>query len=331
MRTQSEKNGDNHIRWNEKLRLRFGLAVKINPELNAEIRIATARSNRSTNQGLGDSSEPAGTRHFIGLDLAYVNYHPVSFAKLYAGRIPQLHFRPGGSQVILDEDISLEGTALSSEYMLNEQWRVFLNAGSVYIRENYDSYYSVDRTDNMINWAQAGAEWKIARLKLTAGAGFFNFTGLQGKNYSDLVTGGTPNGNTEGPTGSVKYPYLPRQYFLEGLWSEDKTSFSLFSERVINNEVSDGNSAWWLGAGFTRNSWDGQAAYCEVKPDAVPALFTFSDFANGTADARGVVLSARWKFAKGMSFKVTEFLNRIQASTNNKQYNRTHLDLNLTF
>ena len=80
LRTQSEKNGDNHIRWNEKLRLRFGVAVKINRELNAEIRIATARSARSTNQGLGDSAEPAGARHFIGLDLAYVNYHPVSFA-----------------------------------------------------------------------------------------------------------------------------------------------------------------------------------------------------------------------------------------------------------
>lgn len=331
LRTQAEKNGDNETRWSEKLRARFGVGIKVSNELRAEIRLATTRSNRSTNQTLGDSSDGGAPRRYIGLDLAYAEWHPFEFFKLYAGRIPQLHYRPGGSQVLLDEDISLEGSGFTAEESFADNWRVFLNGGSVYIRENYDAYYSEDLTDNMINWMQAGLEWKWDKIKLTAGSGFYNFTGLQGKNYADLVDGGVSNGNSEQPTGVVKNPYLPRQYFLEGSIGLGSFTTGLFAERIINSETRDPNAAWWFGASLSRGAWDGQFAYCEVQKDAVPALFTYSDFGNGTTDTRGIVASVRWKFTKGMSFKVTEFVNRIQASTLNKEYNRTHLDISASF
>ena len=51
----------------------------------------------------------------------------------------------------------------------------------------------------------------------------------------------------------------------------------------------------------------GEWAAEQLRPDAVPAAFTYADFAAGTTDARGYVLNAKWKFAQGMAFKVTEF------------------------
>lgn len=331
LRAQAEKNGDNDTRWLERLRLRFGVAAQVDPELRAEIRLGTAYSNRSLNQNLGDNSDPGAPRRSFGLDLGYIAWKPVFFAQVYGGRIPQLQYRPGASQVILDENNSLEGAALVLDYNFDESWRALLNAGSVIIRDNYDNYYSMAQSDNMINWTQVRGEWKSGRWKFTAGGGFFNYTSLKGKNFSDLVRGGTANGNSEAAPGVIKNPYLVREYFLDFMLPVGNVDLNLFSQRLVNGEVAVGNSGWWTGIGCAQKAWDAQIAYVELQPDVVPALFTYADFANGTTDSRGYLISARWKFARNMSFKVIQFLQRTQASTLNKEYNRTNLDLSATF
>lgn len=329
VRGQIENNDNNDSRRTGRLRLRGGVKVQIEPDLAAEIRMATVRTNRSTNQTLGDGGEPGMPRRFIGLDLAYAEWSPLSFWKLRAGRIPQAHERTGGSQVILDEDISLEGAAMILEVPAGERWKIFANAGSVWIRENYDDYYSEEATDNMINWAQFGARWAGNDVKTSFGGGFFNFVGLQGRLFSEI--GGSAGGNGEDPSGTFAHNYIPKQVFADVTVPWGATDCTFFLEHVFNDETRAPHRAWWTGIAASRKSWDARLAFGEIESDAVPAMFTFSDFANGTTDARGVMLTARWKFAKNLNLAVTQFANRLRYTTDHAQYNRTHLDLNASF
>jgi hypothetical protein len=203
-----EKKGDQQVRFMDRLRARFGVAVQIQEDLKVEMRVATAKGGRSSNQTLGDSSEPGSRRRYVGLDLAYAKYDPFSILNLYLGRFPQVQFAPGGSELILDDDLALEGAAFFSEYSFYPSLFIFADGGSTYIRENYDTYYSEDLSDNMINFGQLGLKWTEERRQVALGTGFFNFTSVQGKNFSDLATGGKSYGNSESPTGVVAYPYL---------------------------------------------------------------------------------------------------------------------------
>lgn len=331
LRSMIEKKGDAQARFMERLRARFGLAIQVQEDLRVEMRVASAKGGRSSNQTLGDSSEPGSRRRYIGLDLAYAKYSPFEFLNLYLGRFNQVHFAPGGSEVILDDDLSLEGAGFFGEYSFYPSIYVFADGGSTFIRENYDTYYSEDLADNMINFGQVGLQWKETRAQITLGAGFFNFTSVQGKNFADLASGGKPYGNSESPAGAVAYPYLPRQYFVEVKLPAGSLDTKTFFELVENHEAPSRAKAFWTGAEIGQKSWDLSLAYTEVESDAVMAIFTASDVGDGVTNVRGWVGKARWKFARNMNLKLTQMVNRTDMTDTNKEYRRTQLDLNASF
>lgn len=331
VREQSEKYAENEAQRSPKLRVRLGAAVAVSPSLRTEVRLATAKSHRSTNQSLGESKEPGAYRRFIGLDLAYIQWSPIFFAELYGGRIPQLHIRHGGSQILLDEDITLEGAGLSLTKEFFTSTNIFLNGGTALIKENYDGYYSQEEADNRFEWVQAGVANQFDKLKFTYGTGFFNFTSFKGKNFSDLVSGGDANGNSEDPVGVAKYDYQPQQYFLNLDIIAGENKFGLFSEYVVNTKVDRKNSALWTGVKFGHKIWEAQLAYGETKADAVPGLFTNSDFGGGTAGSQGTVTSLNCKFARNMALKITHFQNKVTTSLGDKSYVRTNVDVSASF
>lgn len=331
VREKIEKDGDNDSRTSMQLRARFGVNIPVQKELRAEIRLASAKSNRSTNQTMGDSSEPGSRRRFVGLDLALVEWAPIDFAKFYVGRFQQLHYRPGDTQIILDDDMTLEGFGATVEYEFIPDWKIFGSMGSALLRENYDNYYSEDLADNNLNWGQGGIAWMKDSRKLRVGGGFFNFTSVQGMNFADLAAGGKANGNTEETAGVVKNPYLPREYFIDYKDKFGSLEAGVFFEFIENAESSDPNNAFWTGFSVGQKAWDAQFAYTEVESDAVLALFTNSDLGNGTTDVKGYIGSVRWKFMKNMNLNFTQFVAKTDMSGLDKEYRRTHLDISASF
>ncbi len=331
LRTQLEKNGDSQSRLREGQRARFGLKADLSPELAAEIRLMTGNDHRSGNSNLGDGSEPGGRRRSMGLDLAFAKWQAFPFLEMYVGRSPQIHFRPGNSQIILDEDISLEGISAHAKYIFAENFGVHLTAGSDHIRENYDSYFSQDLTDNMLNWAQARVVYETEWITATGGFGFFNFVKVQGQNFADLAVGGESFGNSVDGPGIVKSPYLPKQYFLEVRMRQNDLTYGCFGEFVVNKETSDPNEAIWAGILIEKRNLDFHLAYAAIESDAVLALFTHSNYGNGQTDTRGPVASLGWKFAKNMGLKLTHFDNRLDMTGANTAYWRSHLDITAQF
>lgn len=332
VRVQYEARDTMNERLSGKIRARLGTEIILDPEVRAVIRLATTKSNRSTNQTLGDASEPGAQRRFIGLDLAYAEWSPLSSLKLYVGRIPQTQIKIGGSQIILDDDLALEGFATTIKTKLNPDFTFNFHASSTWIRENYDSYYSSEAADNMLNSAQLSFLYKQGAQSYQAGLGFFNFTSIQGMAFSDLSVGGGHFGNTEKPAGIVKNEYLPREYFVEWKAPLGSMTSTVFLQHVVNSMTQDPNRAWFVGWNLTENGvWDMTVAFATLEKDAVPGVFTDSDFANGTTDSRGFMVSSRWMLSKTTNLRLTQFLNRIERTTRDLEYLRTHLDLSASF
>jgi hypothetical protein len=204
---------------------------------------------------------------------------------------------------------------------------ILANFGSSWIRENYDSYYSQEQTDNMLNWGQAGLKWKTEAFTTSFGIGFFNYTALQGMKFSDVSTGGASRGNSEAAPGIFKNNFNPRQYFIDSKFKVASYQVGTFIEYLINGETLDDNKAWWVGASLGRGSWSAQLAFVELGSDAVPGIFTDSDFAGGTTASKGYVLSGQWKIKKHFSLGLSQYMNRKQGILEDTQYARTHLDL----
>jgi hypothetical protein len=331
LRSQQETTWPADMRISEKIRVRLGVKVDLESDLSAEFRLATAKTNSSANQSLGDDKDPGFTRRFFGLDLAYAEWRPLPFFKLHAGRIPQVQYRPGESQILLDADLALEGAAVVLEYSYDEQLGLFSSFGSAWLRENYDTYYSQKLTDNMLNWGQIGIKWKTQDSTTAFGSGFFNYTALQGMKFSDVSTGGTARGNSEAAAGVFKNSFIPRQYFIETKLKADAYQVGAFVEYVINGEAVDPNKAWWTGVSLAQERWKAQVAYGELQSDVVPGVMTDSDFAGGTTDAKGYVVTAAWKLKKNLTLGLSQYLNRKKLGLEDTQYSRTHLDLAADF
>lgn len=331
VRGQIEKNGDAEARLSPRLRARLGMKSKLSDELRVEIRLATAAGARSTNQSLGDPAEPGSLRRTIGLDLAFAEWTPVEFAKLSVGRFPQIHFRPGETQMVLDDDLALEGVGLAMDFEFRPSWRAFGSAGSTFIRENFDNYYAEDLSDNMLNFGQAGLSWSKDKTKLTLAAGFFNFTSVRGMKFSELSVGGKANGNSEIVAGEVANAYLPRQYLADARLAWGALEASLFFETIENRETQDANRGVWTGFSLGQKAWDTSLTYSRVESDATFAMFTNSDFGNGVTDLEGYIFTARWKFASAMALRLTQFVGDTDITGRRKEYRRTHLDLSASF
>lgn len=328
MRGLYEKDGDAEARLRDQLRLRLGVAAQIDSDVRAELRLATAKTNRSTNQALGDDKDPGMPRRFFGLDQAFIQWSPVSFGSLYGGRHKLLNFRPGGSQLILDEDLNLEGGAAVVNYEFRPGWKINVVAGSAEVHENYDFFYSSAETDNQLNYGQIFAEWKEGNFKTTGGIGFFNWVSVQGKNFSDLVAGGAAWGNSESDPGVIAFPYLVKEAFLQTDIKWDVGTLSIFGDYIVNNEAPISNQGFWIGGSWAMKSWTFLLAWEELDSDATLAAFTDSDFVNGRTATHGAEGVVRWAFAKNLSLKLVEFYSKTPL---NKDYHRTHLDLTAEF
>lgn len=329
VRAQNESNlpSPGAERFSQKLRLRVGVKADVSADLRAEIRLATAQSHNSTNQTLGDNKEPGMRRRFIGLDLAYAAWTIEESIQFYGGRIMQVHNRPGGSQILLDSDIALEGGAVVTESEISDSLYLRSNWGSAWLRENYDTYYSQEATDNMLNWGQVELEYKFQKTSIAFGTGFFNFVSLQGKRFSDISTGATARGNSQSTGGIYSDNYIPRQYYVNTKMELADWKVGVFGEYIDNSETRSPNRATWIGFSVAKNQWLAQLAYADIQSDAVPGIFTDSDFAGGSTDSNGYVCTLQWKLMAKVSLSATQFWNYKQTTDGSTRYDRTHLDI----
>jgi len=104
----------------------------------------------------------------------------------------------------------------------------------------------------------------------------------------------------------------------------------LFFDFVNNSDPSQNDMAWSAGTriGKTRKAGDWQFSYwyADKEADALFGLLTDSDFAGGGTDNKGHFLKLAYGVNKSWALDVQYFINQIDVSTNEKDYNRLMLN-----
>ncbi|HPC94999.1 MAG TPA: putative porin [Sedimentisphaerales bacterium] len=160
-----------------RIRARLIVSSKVNDQVDATVGLAsgTDESPTNTNQDL----KGAFSSKDLWLDLAFINYHPAAVEGLdvFAGKIQNLYYSPGNSDLLFDTDVNPEGIAATCGKDLNDTVSIFGTFGGYYVEER-----STD-VDTSLWGIQGGLTWKVPQVEnmsMTAGGRYFDYGNLQG-------------------------------------------------------------------------------------------------------------------------------------------------------
>lgn len=317
----------------QRLRARLGAFTQINTQVETGIQIASGGSadRRSTNQDLDGYFD----KKAIWLDLAYIDYHPVSVPglKLFAGKMKQPWMALG--EVAWDGDINPEGFAASYQRKYGTT-TLFGSTGYFVLKDNVDGEGVEWKNDLSLYSVQGGVSFDANdSIRLTVGASFYNYRG-DGEEGTQPAILLTANGNTtdeftlyEG-FGQMDVIGLPLPLTLYGQYvvNVDATDFKTFQD---GNE----DTAWLFGVRTNVAGIAFDYTYRDVERNAVVGHFTDSDFASGYVASSGHKLKAQYDFLENFNLTVSWFYAESDAASrfnnNDAQVETLMIDLNAKF
>lgn len=315
----------------QRIQARFGLTSQLHEDLKVTLRLMTGTSANSGNQTLGDEKAPGMPRRNFGLDQAFFDYKPVSTLNIYGGRMPQPLTFAGKNQMLLDRDIALEGLGLKFNQPVDEEWSFFVQGGMFWVRENYDSQFGEDQTDNFLNAVQGGVQWKKDDWTVMLGIGSFSYTDLKDTPPANISSGATGNGNTIDINGNYPTNFDIEQALLEVKRKWGSFDITAFYEALKNKDADILNKATAYGLQLGYKAFSLTWTQEEVQKDSVLGVFTDSDFGGGVTSSRGQIWSVAYKITKKVQVQYTLYKNENAIDLIPMKYDRTHLDLLMTF
>jgi hypothetical protein len=353
-----------HTRERDRLRLRFGVAAKVNDTVTARIQLSTVNSGddnpRSTNQTEGD----AWNRKTVGIDLAYVDWKLHPLFNLQLGKHPQPWTRTGS--YFWDGDLTPEGAALKFT-----RGPVFGGLFYDWLGERDNNTTASLRSDAKLIGAQLGAKPQFGPVTLTGAVAYYEVTNVRDQiasatalsgaaagatcainpAFSGSTNGNTTyddNGATAGGCSRLLSAFKPLSALLQADFKVGKFPLTVFADYMKNtgaevNPVAGSKLDTAIAFGFTFNkasaprSWEVGYVYQKTEKDAVFGQFVDSDFGGGVTDTKGSVLKAAWVPAANWTINGTYFINTrfndapSGATTTDLDYKRLQLDLNFKF
>jgi hypothetical protein len=321
----------------DRIRARFGVTAKVNDTIKTEFQLSTTEGNdpRSSNVTLTGLN----SRKQINLDLAYVEWQPLTDWRLTAGKMRAPWVRPGQS-VLIDGDINPEGLAVNYGH------------GDVFASLFYNALEErPSANDASLLGGQVGWRPSIGASRLTVGAGYYDYQNVQGRN--PFFAG--PNGNTvttilancrSGVAGCLVYDYDQVQLFGEWTLPVAGRPLALYADVYQNLEADNGlDTAWSAGVTYGKASdprtWEIAYMYQVIEKDALFGQLIDSDFGGGNTDARGNVVKLAYAPAKNWvinawyHFGQTNLDGSVsipgQGQVYDRDYNRLQIDLNFKY
>lgn len=347
----------------ERIRVRFGMAARVNDSINARVQLSTINPGNDNSRSLNQTLGTGWDRKSVGFDLAYVDWKAGDTTNVLLGKMP-IPFQTTASY-IWDKDITPEGIAV--KYL-----RGPLFAGAYYFAvNNRDSAGSSLASRDAETFAgQVGMRKSIGALTLTGALQYFDFTGLQDQVAAGTGTGctidgafgsgqGTGNnafGNTTYTGGALNSTgsgtscvRLLNDYnlvaaMLQADFNAGRYPVTVFMDYMKNNGVAATqtnrqDTSWAAGFLFNRalaaHGWELGYTWQKFEKDGVWTGFSDSDFGGGRSDTEGGVLKLAFIPVAGWTLNTQYFMNRRFIdpgdSTPTKTYKRLQLDLNYRY
>jgi hypothetical protein len=327
-------NGDRDRPDRHRLRYRLRLNAKamINEYADAFVRVTTGNDSRSTNQTLGDGFDFATNEIF--LDKAYVRASlfkggklPNDDGSLWAvfGRTPQPWRWGIYKDWIWDDELSPAGVYLQGDKQLDDEFKLFGNAGFYIIDENGNS-----KDPSMLAGQVGFVATPEEEFDLGAKLNLFNFFNLDdgfiargvdssGISSPTFSAGNTPGGLTGDVTGGSLSVIEFGSYLTMRLVEKWPISvYGNFSFNFDAEKVSVGTSRtereplfWVIGTDIgDKKEWvKFRMLYAWMEANAFPAQFIDSDLHDGVTNRKGFVWGLTKTVYKNTDLSATAFLS----------------------
>jgi hypothetical protein len=344
-RTAKSRESIDDPRPYQQLRARLGLKADVNESVQAIVRLATGTSAISTNQTIGDPSDPGMPRRNFGIDLAYIDAQFLDAGHVWAGRTANPFWSPGKLQLVFDSDLAFEGVALR----WNPRWSdssAFANIGAFMISENYTA--PSDIVDTGLIGAQVGYQF-TAHGEWTLHFAAHHFLNIQDRPITSVDQKASVDpysypfdryrGNTVYPIDPAATPrvysfssgYILMEAGLEWKGRLGPLEASLFYDRVRNDLASDRGLGQEYGTVIKYGSAQVSVAYATKQSDAVVGAFTDSDTNGGGTDNKGTRVTLGYQFGKRASIALNDFRGKRGVDSVERDFSATQLDFMMSF
>lgn len=295
-----------------RIRARLIVSSKVNDEVDATIGLASGTNNSATNtnQDLtgGFSSKD------LWLDLAFIDFHPASIDgfNVIAGKMKNLYYHPGNSDLMFDTDVNPEGIAATYKKALSKDVSLFSTFGGYWVQERSTS------VDTSLWGIQGGLTAKIPGadgVSVTAGAGYYDYGNIQGQ-----TSLGSSGNNLTG--GAYDSDFDIFQGFGQVAFDVAGQPCAVFADYIVNGGAeSDEDTGYLFGASIGKckkpGSWAFAYNYRDLEADCEVSALSDSTFAGGGTNISGHKLSLGYQLAKncklGLNYMIGERTRAVTA------------------
>ena len=332
---------DSDARHRHRLRARLGVFGQVNDFTKVGVQMATGSDDPvSTNQTLDNAFSTKDLR----LDLAYfaMTHDRLPGLTLTGGKFKNPFYKPGKSELIWDSDWNPEGGVLNFSRSMDKVSITLIGAG-LWIDERSSG------DDSWLGGLEGVLRYDLDDATTFAvGGSYYNYT--NGKGFAPFFDGSPMGNSIIHDTTFVPNTNPPEIDHIDVSYAEDYELVEAFVEAthrfnsipvtamfdyVTNTAVDSLGDGWLVGlrVGKTKKpgSWSLRYIYREVEKDAVVGTFTDSDFRGGGTDAKGHEIGGSLQVADNAAFNVTYFANKIGLQSNEEDFGRLQVDLQLEF
>jgi hypothetical protein len=336
--TVKDSAGDVVKRYRERIRLRVGATAEVAKDLKVGFRLASGESADpvSTNQSLTTGFSKKG----VTLDLAYAEYKASESSSLYGlnmvvGKMNNPFFKPGGTDLIWDNDISPEGLFAAYSHSLGEKFNIKALLGGFWAEER-----SKAADSGMLAFELIGTFKPTEKLSFDLGFSYYNYGNTEDSlPFFDATKGfGNSTNAAVAPATAISYT---EDFDLMKIGFEMGYNFDFapvkFFVDFVNNSGADGDLDTGFLVGFSvgkisgPKTWAFSFSYRNLEADATIGAFADSDISGGGTDIKGARVAMEYAIYKNWIVGATVFIGDKKIETSSDSYTRVQLDMNFKF
>ncbi|PHR54330.1 MAG: hypothetical protein COA44_13545 [Arcobacter sp.] len=318
--------------YRNRYRLRIGAELDLTDKLHFEVGMRSGFANPTSGNQTFEDDENLNDYFFQSLRFNVLGLSYKSGNSTYkVGRQPYLMYRPIKSQLIWDNDVSMNGL----NYQYKDDTKIItLGANQPTLEEKSNAQEHVN-----LFIAQYVHKIKLESAKLNLGAGVYYYDGLKG----NTTLFGKDKGNTLDANKLYENDYHMVEAFGELQFKGVFGKPLKFAAGLVYNVGADENNfgydlAVQLGKAKKVEDWQVKYSYTDLQEDATYGAYSDSDnFGGGTA-AKGHAIRAKYKFGKNTYLAGNFFFNKLYESRSKDSslavepdYKRVQLDMIIKF
>jgi hypothetical protein len=329
LRYESIERDDASNKYRNRYRLRLGAKIDLTDNLLFEVGMRSGFGNPTSGNQTFLDDEPLSDYFFQSLRFNVLGFsYKFDNSTVKVGRQPYMMYRPVKSQLVWDNDVSMNGV----NYHYKDDTKIItIGVNQPTLEEN-----SVAEDTVNLYLAQYVHKAKVGDAKLNVGAGIYYYDGLKG----NTPLFGKDKGNTV-----INGVYVNDYHILEGFAEMQfkdvfgfpfKVAASVAYNAAASSENFGYDLAFQLGKAKDVGEWQVKYSYTDIEADAVFAAYSDSDNFGGGSAAKGHAIRAKYKMGKhlylaGNFFFDTLYESKSKVAGMEPDYERVQLDCIIKF